>query len=94
MCVHAVRSASAFTKAQCILFTIPRDAYVKMRADEAKSGDLYDDVRFLSTLPWLRGVSSEVLVRLALRSHKREHPKGTVIAKEASSKCDHHAWMV
>lgn len=79
------RSAFAFAKSRSILFTIPKDVYLAMRSDEEKSGDLYDDVRFLSGLPWLRGIQSEVLVQLALRSHKREHPKGTMLVEEGSS---------
>jgi hypothetical protein len=47
-------------------------------------GDLCDDVRFLSNLPWLKELPSDVVTRLALRSHKRDHSKGTLILSEGS----------
>lgn len=84
--LRAVRAASAFAKSRCVLFTIPKETFVAMKASEEKSGDLTDDVRFLSTLPWLKGVHQDTIVRMALRCHKREHVKGTVLIAEGSSK--------
>ena len=87
ICLLAVRAAAAFSKSLCVLFTIPKDAYVAMRDSEEKTGDLSDDVRFLSSLPWLADARQDATVRLALRSHKREHSKGTMLVAEGSSKC-------
>ena len=78
------RTTLARTKANTIAFAVPKDMYLAVRPLIRESGDFADNVVFLSTLPWLRGMLPEALVRFASFTHRRHHAKGAVLAYEGS----------
>jgi hypothetical protein len=83
----AGRGTIAFTKTNTTVFTVPREAFVELRAEDRVMGDMADDVNFLSSLSWLRGTSQNSVVKLAFHSHKRVHSRGTVIVQEGTGTC-------
>ena len=77
----------ARTKANTILFAIPRETYLPLRDSAVASrwsGDLADNVKFLSGVEWTRSLHQDLLCKLAFFGHRRVHPRGAVILQEGA----------